>query len=182
MEAKVLVLDSGYQPLGIISWQRAFVLLAQEKIEIVREYADMFVHSIRQTFKVPSVVRFIKNVYKRVKKVKFSRDNVYCRDRGICQYCTIPVGRDEFTLDHVMPRASGGGTSWENVVVCCVDCNRSKRNRTPEQAGMKLKTKPVKPKSIFNSFGWKKAFPESWKDFLASSDYWFGELENDNCI
>ena len=180
MEAKVLVLDSGYQPLGIISLERCFVLLAQEKVEVLREYSDKIVRSVRQSFKVPSVIRFLKHVFKKIKKIKFSRDNVYCRDKGTCQYCGLKVSRDEFTLDHIVPRSINGQTCWENVSVCCVPCNRKKRDRTPEQAGMKLKTKPIKPKNIFHSFGWNKAFPESWKDFLASTDYWFGELENDN--
>lgn len=175
MDAQTLVLDSGYQALGTISWQRAMTLWVQDKVEILEEYEDMWVRSAKQAFKVPSVVRFVKNIFKKMRKVKFSRENVYARDKGKCQYCTIPVTRDEFTLDHVKPRAQGGITSWENVVVCCVDCNRHKANRTPDQASMKLKTEPVRPKNLFQQFSWLQHMPASWRDYF----YWHGELVQD---
>lgn len=175
MEAQTLVLDSSYQALGVISWERAMTLWFQDKVEIVEEYADLFVRSAKQTFKVPSVVRFVKGIIKKIRKVKFSRENVYTRDKGKCQYCTIPVSREEFTLDHVLPRAQGGMTSWENVVVCCVDCNRQKADKTPEQARMRLKAEPIRPKNLFQVFSWAKHMPLEWRDFL----YWNGELIQD---
>ncbi|SRR3990167_1381394 len=173
--AKVLVLDNGYQPLGIVSWERAITLFYQEKVEILQEYSDMWIHSARQTFKVPSVIKFISKVIKKMRKVKFSRENVYLRDKGKCQYCSIPVSRQDFTVDHVIPRSNGGKTEWSNIVICCVECNRFKKNRTPLQAGMKLKTEPVRPKTLFQTLSWMSHMPLSWRDFL----YWNGELEND---
>lgn len=176
MDARVLVLDAGYTPIGTISWQKAFCLIMTEKVEIIEEYIDLWIHSAKQTFKVPSVVRFIRNVRKRMRNVKFSRENVYTRDKGKCQYCSIPVSREEFTLDHCIPRSKHGQTCWENVVVCCVECNRKKANKTPEEAGMRLKIQPVRPKNLFQVFSWKKSFPPEWKSFL----YWNVELENEN--
>ncbi len=175
MEAKTLVLDAGYQPVGTISWQRAMVLWCQQKVEIVEEYADLWIHSAKRAFKVPSIVKFVKNVFRKNKRIKFSRENVYFRDKGLCQYCKIPVTREEFTLDHVNPRAQGGITSWENVVVCCVECNRDKGSKTPEQAGMKLKTIPIRPKNLIQTFSWTPTMPKEWMSFL----YWNGELQTD---
>lgn len=175
--AKTLVLDTGYQPLGVIRWEKTFVLLAKGIVEIVEEYSDLWVHSARQAFKVPSIIRFVKNVLKKVRKVRFSRENIYARDKGKCQYCGIKLDRDEITLDHVTSRANGGITEWTNVVVCCVSCNRQKADKTLQQAGMKLLNKPIKPDNVFQTLYWHKGSPESWKDYLTSTLYWHGELE-----
>lgn len=177
MEARTLVLDTGYQPLGIISWQRAITLWCKGYVEIVEEYVDLWVHSARQAFKVPSIIRFVKNIFKKIRKVKFSRENVYARDKGKCQYCSIPVTREEFTLDHVVPRALGGITEWTNVVVCCVDCNRQKQDKPLHKSGMRLINEPVKPKNLFQTMYWHKGSPDSWKDYLATALYWHGELQ-----
>lgn len=178
MNAKTLILDTSFQPIGEISWQKAMTLYFSEKVQIIEEYADLWVRSANQKWKVPSIVRFIKGVFNKMKRIKFSRENIYLRDKGICQYCLIPVIRQEFTLDHVKPRCYGGLTTWENVVVCCIDCNRVKANLTPEQAGMKLKKIPVKPKNLFKIFSWKNTMPNNWREYI-SSMYWHGELEND---
>lgn len=179
MEAKTLVLDVGYQPLGVITWERAITLWCQGKVEIVEEYVDLWVRSARQSFKVPSVVRFVKNIFKKVRKIKFSRENVYARDKGKCQYCSIYVPREDFTLDHVTPRALNGKTEWTNVVVCCISCNRQKKDKPYEKSGMKLLAMPIKPKSLFQTLHWMKGSPDSWKDYLASALYWHGELEQE---
>jgi len=177
MNARVLVLDTGYQPLGVISWQRAMTLWCKGVVEIVQEYSDLWVHSAREAFKVPSIIKFVKNVFKKVRKVRFSRENIYARDKSQCQYCEKKLERHEFTLDHIVSRANGGITEWTNVVVCCMHCNRQKADKTLQQAGMKLLNKPIKPESIFQTIYWQKGSPESWKDYLTSTLYWHGELD-----
>lgn len=175
---KVLVLDASWQPMQIIDWQRAFVLLAENKVEVIKNYIDKFVHSARETFNIPSVIRFIKKITKKQRKVKFSRDNVYLRDKATCQYCGKKnISREEFTIDHIKPRSQGGISSFENCCVCCEKCNRFKANMTPEQAGMRLLNKPIKPRNTFQAFTWIKSFPLDWRDFLKSVEYWDDELE-----
>ena len=178
VNAKTLVLDTSYQPLGIISWQRAFCLYMMDKVEIVEEYADLWVRSAHQAFKVPSIIRFVKNVFKKVRRVKFSRDNVYARDKGKCQYCGTHCTTEEFTLDHIVPRALGGITEWKNVVVCCVDCNRRKQDKPLHKSGMTLLSIPSKPKNIFQTMFWNKGAPDSWRDYMATCLYWHGELSD----
>ena len=172
---QTLVLDTNYQPLGITTWERAITLFYQDKVEIVQEYADKWIHSVSFAMKMPSVVRFLKKVVKKVRKVKFSRENIFTRDKGKCQYCNNLIEREDFTLDHVFPKSMGGKTSWENIVVCCVSCNRKKANKTPEQAGMVLKIKPTKPKSLFQMLRWENYMPQDWMSFM----YWNGELLTD---
>ena len=131
---------------------------------------------------MPSVVRFLKPV-PRKKAVKFSRQNVYVRDQGKCQYCGQRVPRTDFTYEHVIPRAQGGTTCWENVVVSCVPCNQRKGGRTPEQARMPLLVRPVKPKKLPDlahlSLSFKPGMPESWKTWLRDAVYWNGTLDQD---
>lgn len=178
MDARTLVLDTSYQPLGIISWERAMTLWCKGYVEIVEEYVDLWIHSARQAFKVPSIIRFVKNTFKKIRRIKFSRENVFARDKGKCQYCGTNCTREDFTLDHVVPRAMNGKTSWENVVVCCIDCNRTKKDKPLHKSGMKLLTEPVKPKNLFQTVYWNSGSPESWKDYLASALYWYGELKD----
>lgn len=94
-----------------------------------------------------------------------------------CQYCGDKVPLSKYTMDHVLPRAQGGVTKWENIVVSCLPCNQDKGNRTPERANMRLRSKPVRPTNLRQQFSWlDKNVPESWRAYL----YWHTELENSN--
>ncbi|MHB8874971.1 MAG: HNH endonuclease, partial [Myxococcaceae bacterium] len=130
---------------------------------------------------VPSIVRFLGSIRRRRRGIRFSRENVWARDGGRCQYCGAGVPRHDFTYDHVTPRSQGGHTSWENVVVCCMPCNQRKGGRRPEQASMRLATHPVRPKNLPHTlrltFTFQKGMPLSWKAWLDSYRYWNGELE-----
>lgn len=182
MEASVLVLDIGYKPLRCTNWQQAIVWVLEKIVEVVDEHPDRYIHTPNWAVKMPSVVRFLKPI-SRKRAVKFSRHNIYARDRGKCAYCGVRISRDRYTYDHVLPRAQGGQTSWTNVVTSCVFCNQKKGGRTPEQAGMHLLTQPIRPKKLPEmpfAMKWNSGMPESWKDFLRDAVYWTSELENEN--
>ena len=117
---ETLVLSTWYEPVARISWRRAVTLLFAGKVEVIDEYADREIRSISFSIKMPSVVRFLRALRGRKQGVKFSRENVYLRDGGRCQYCERKVQRSEATYDHVVPRAQGGKTSWDNVVIACL--------------------------------------------------------------
>lgn len=171
-----LVLNAYYQPIDQISWQRAVSKMVTEKIEVLEYYADRVVHTISQAFQIPSVIRIL-SVVKGKKGVRFSRENVFKRDKGTCQYCHKLVAREDFTLDHVIPKSKGGTTKWENVAVCCLACNQKKSSRTPEQAGMRLLTVPVRPKSLPEQMKILGKVPKDWIAYLRDTIYWHGELE-----
>jgi 5-methylcytosine-specific restriction endonuclease McrA len=178
---ETLVLSSSYEPLCRIPWQRAITLLFNGKVEVVDEYEDKTIRSVTFELKMPSVVRFLR-LLKRIKPVvRFSRENVYARDGGKCQYCSRAVTRSEATYDHVVPRALGGKTGWDNIVIACVACNQKKGGRTPEQARMKLKATPVKPAKVPDAirftFTWDKGMPATWKNWLRDMTYWHGALD-----
>ena len=146
-QPQTLLLDQGYAPIKTISWQRAVTLMFLNKVEIVETY-DGFAHSSTMVIKIPAVVRLLR-AFKRFRKpVKFSRLNVLARDNYTCQYCGDKLPISELTYDHVVPRSQGGTTVWNNIVSCCSEDNLRKANRTPEQAGMKLIKKPVRPSWI----------------------------------
>ena len=173
----VLKLNSDYTPLEIISWQDAVGLWFKDKIEIVAHYDDFDLSSPTITIKCPSVVRLVEYAGFR-RNAKYSRGNIYSRDRYTCQYCRDQPGTSRLNLDHVIPKKMGGGTSWENIVTSCIPCNSKKAMRTPKQAGMTLIKKPVRPsrdKFVENMFKMPET-PDAWRDYL----YWNQELENDN--
>lgn len=141
---KTLVLDPGFVPVKVITWRRALCMSLIEKVEVLASY-DREVRTISHCFRAPAVVRLLGAVRARPQLVRFSRKNVYLRDSHRCQYCLGSFTDAELTLDHVVPRVSGGKTSWTNVVAACGSCNRRKGGRTPEQAGLHLRTPPRRP-------------------------------------
>ena len=105
-----------------------------------------WVRTVRFDLMVPRIVRVLTFSRLLRQKVKFARRNVFARDGNICQYCGRRFGTSELSLDHVVPRAQGGDSSWENVVCCCVRCNVRKGGRTPAEAHMHLIRDPIRPR------------------------------------
>ena len=180
---ETLVLNATWQPVARVPWQRAITLLFLGKVEVVEEYEDKTIRSVTFEVKMPSVVRFLRMLKRRKPVIRFSRENVFARDHGQCQYCSKKVTRPEATYDHVLPRSQGGTTHWENIVIACVPCNQRKGGRTPDQARMKLKVVPVKPTKLPDtlrlSFAFQKGMPSNWANWLRDMTYWHGSLEED---
>jgi 5-methylcytosine-specific restriction endonuclease McrA len=173
---QTLLLNASYEPLRIVHWRKAITLLCQGKVEVISEY-DREVRSVTFTFRLPSVIRLLRyvRVLRRLDYVPFSRANIYARDDYSCQYCGEPYPMSELTFDHVIPVAQGGRKDWENIVTCCISCNRKKGGRTPEEARMRLVRVPKRPvatSALHIKIGLRNA-PESWRDYL----YWNIELD-----
>lgn len=131
--------------------------------------------SVNAIFRIPRVIKLTRYEKIRPHKVKYNRRTIYRRDNNTCQYCGCRPGTKELSIDHVKPRAQGGKTTWENVVVACTSCNSKKADRTPEQAGMKLLRQPRKPEHAF----WPGDIRvKDWETWLGAA-YWLTELEND---
>lgn len=173
MIERTLLLDNGYQPISTISWQRAISLLTLGKVEVIEEY-DHNIRSTHLVIKLPAVVRLVNFFRRHKQRVKFSRQNILARDRWLCQYCGEKVETKDMTMDHVVPRAQGGRTEWENIVTCCEDCNAKKADRTPAQAKMRLKKQPERPSWVpVFSIQLSGTVPEQWASYL----YWTSALE-----
>lgn len=57
---------------------------------------------------------------------KRQRELVLARDSYECAYC----GEAATEVDHIIPRAKGGGHELENLVACCKRCNGRKGSRS----------------------------------------------------
>lgn len=166
-----LVLTQGYVPHRIVTWQKAVTLLFDDKVEVVQSYDDRPIRSPSLTIPMPAVVRLLQNVRVRQRGVKFSRSNVLARDGWQCQYCGDKAPLKELTFDHVIPRAQGGRTFWENIVTACVRCNERKGARTPAEARMPLRKKPHRPPALpllhlHVQLGMR--VPDAWKSWVWS--------------
>lgn len=178
---ETLVLSHSYLPVDRICWQRAVTLWFLDKVEIVEAYDDRVIRSTSFELEMPAVVRFLHRVRTHLSGFKLSRENVFARDKGRCQYCGTKLTRPTATWDHVVPRALGGRTSWQNIVLSCVQCNQAKGGRLPQQAGMKLRSEPVAPRALPPTFRFTFAdpekVPECWRQYLWDVAYWNCDLE-----
>lgn len=145
---RVLVLDVDFQILSISPWRKIAKKLHNGRVEVVEFSRDHTVKMVAEKSPMPSVVRVLRRFKRDRHVVKFSRLNIYARDAFTCQYCRHQGVTEDLNFDHVIPRSRGGKTCWENIVTCCIECNTRKANQTPEEAGMKLLRKPVKPWSL----------------------------------
>jgi 5-methylcytosine-specific restriction endonuclease McrA len=146
---RTLVLNASFEPLHVVSWERAICLIFASKAEVVAEYHSL-VRSVSKSIKLPKVIRLFSYVdkIKQFGLAKCTRRNVFARDQYLCQYCGIKVNLRCATLDHVIPRSKGGTSDFLNLVTCCETCNRLKGARDPKQAGMKLLKKPFVPRIL----------------------------------
>lgn len=197
LSSQVLVLNRNYQPVHVTSVKRAFSLLYRGVAKAIdREYrlydfedwAELSavgheaISTIDRRIRIPRVL--VLSAYDHLPrgKVRFSRLNIYARDHDTCQYCGQKLPRAELNLDHVVPRSQGGKTSWENVVCSCIPCNLRKGGRTPEQAFMKLLTRPTRPRwtPIFRG-AVKRITYREWLPFLSLAElsYWNVELKDE---
>ena len=173
---QTLVLSQGFEPVKIVSWQRAITLLFLGKAEVIEEY-DHDIKTTSLVIKIPAVVRLLGAFRRHKKPVKFSRINIYGRDKFTCQYCGVKKKIGELTYDHILPRSRGGKTTWLNIATCCQDCNRRKADRTPDQAGMRLLKTPVQPTAtpVLVVAVSRESVPDAWSDYM----YWTSELDED---
>jgi 5-methylcytosine-specific restriction endonuclease McrA len=174
LNGSVLVLNRFYMAVHVVSVRRAMVLLYRELSEVIHvdeghyhnydfdawlelsefifaeseqslEHGD-WLRSVNFSILVPRVIRL--TYYDKVPKLtlRFNRRNLFARDQNTCQYCGHSHAVGHLSFDHVLPRSRGGKTTWENVVCCCLKCNGRKGDREPEEAGMQLIRKPIRPR------------------------------------
>lgn len=197
-QRKVLVLNKGCFPIGVITLERAMCVVTSHykdktpKAEILdvedfryftwADWAELIprdgepvIRSAKSSFRIPEIIKLTRYNKLPQQKVHFSRRTIYRRDANQCQYCGEKPGTSELSIDHILPRSRGGKTSWTNCVLACTTCNRVKADKTPEEANMKLLSKPRKPKYSFYKGDYRC---KSWEAILGVA-YWETELEND---
>lgn len=200
LESSVLVLNKFFMALHVISAKRAFVLLCKETAEVVsvdggkfnsydfdgwkdvsfykvksglpEEGTTSWIKTVSFEIEVPKIIRLLFYDKYPQANIKFNRRNIFARDENKCQYCGRRFPTSELSLDHIVPKAYHGKTTWTNIVCACTECNKTKGGRTPEEARMKLIRKPAKPKhSPILSLKLRSDRYRSWKQFLDEA-YW----------
>lgn len=196
----VLVLNRLWQAVNVCTVRRALTLLFQGHAQVVFNSGDDnfqtfnfdqwrdfsvqephpdSIHAISFKIRVPRVIQLILFDRMPKKEVKFTRFNIFERDKNTCQYCGAVFDRKDLNLDHILPRDRGGPTTWENIVCSCIPCNTRKANRTPTEAGLHLIRKPKRPKTRpFVQVNLGIVQHDSWKHFLDLA-YWNVELGED---
>ncbi|HBE56476.1 MAG TPA: HNH endonuclease [Cyanobacteria bacterium UBA11149] len=145
LRRSVVVFSKNYLPVSRVNIKRAIALLVTGKAEPLEFNSGnaILVHSPNMVLTVPEHIRLTKTDTERVWKVPpVNRREVLRRDKHACQYCG---STKKLTLDHVIPRSKSGPHAWDNVVTACEQCNSRKGDRTPDEAGMTLRTKPKAP-------------------------------------
>ncbi|MEO1498650.1 MAG: HNH endonuclease [Planctomycetota bacterium] len=206
LNASVLILNRQYMAIHVVDVRRAFCLLLRELAEVIhieegryanydfeswREVSELqtelgltdddphadWVSSVNFRIRAPRILRLLHFDRLPRQRVRLNRRNLFARDGSRCQYCGKSFATSELSIDHVVPVCRGGGTTWDNVVCACVKCNVRKGGRTPEQAGMKLYKKPVRPKRS-PMLAVKLGQPKyaSWKSFVDEA-YWSVDLK-----
>ena len=161
------MLNQDFSPLMVCSVERAFILVYLNKSELVRPANGYKLHSVTHTYPMPSVIRLNRYVNAPYKGVNLTRQNIFKRDNFECQYCST---KRDLTIDHVVPRAKGGGDSWTNLVTACKRCNAKKGDYTPDEAGMMLRKKPMKPSYAIFLKDHVHGQAGEWDTFLAAHE------------
>lgn len=163
---RTLVLNAGYEPLGVVSSRRALNLVMNGKASVLDADEQRPVRGIEGEWRRPSVIllrRYIRVPTARVAPV--TRRGVLRRDQHRCGYCDAFAN----TIDHILPRSRGGIDSWENLVACCLRCNNVKGDRTPQEMGWRLRRQPRAPRDgAWNVRGVEHQLPE-WAAYLSAA-------------
>jgi hypothetical protein len=213
MNNRVLVLNKNWAPVNVMSVMDAIGKVWAERAKIVdpetyqmfafEEWVTNWEDAIRDSrvaadqvlpgagFKLvlPSVIVCTEYAGFQSKgnknRPKFSRTNIYRRDKNRCQFCGAKHKMSEMTLDHVIPKSQGGEMNWRNIVLACFECNQHKRDRTPQQAHMRLIREPFVPTAADVSITPMERLnrkigenaPKTWEQFLGKM-YMNVELKN----
>jgi 5-methylcytosine-specific restriction endonuclease McrA len=194
LNSSVLVLNRALFPVQVTTVRRAFCLLYTGLAKAINEkyvmvdYLSWSALSVSEgqgcvglvggVVRIPRVLVLV--AYDRVPRrtVRFSRRNVFIRDANTCRYCGGVFSSNELNLDHVIPRSQGGKTSWENIVCSCLPCNKMKGGNSPEQAGMRLISRPATPRwSPEYAFSLRGPIHREWMPFLNVVDFTYWNLE-----
>lgn len=183
LSSKVLILNKNWFAFKVRNVKDAIKLVSRERavfvdgdnycvynweewLKLVPEDDEPGIETTGNRVKVPKVV--VLTVYGKIpnKAPKKTKKNIFIRDNYRCQYTGEEVSMKNADLDHIVPSSRGGSNDWDNLVVCSKTINRKKRNRTPEEAGLKLIRKPRKPTWTTLMIDPKMTVPEYWKKFL----------------
>jgi 5-methylcytosine-specific restriction endonuclease McrA len=163
-----LTLNASYEPLVVLPVQRAVRLVLDGRAELVEAHGTRVIRSAGREMPVPAVIRLVRYVYvpRRMRR-GVTNTILFARDGYTCAYCgrhrDALRGREFLTRDHVLPQSRfarrADANTWENCVTACSACNNRKADRTPDQAGMALRIKPVEPQFVHLEWAVRRLTP-----------------------
>ena len=147
---KLLQLDVTGLPDRWVTWQEAACAYALDRV--CYELGDRHItlrggmrDGVRSTLDVSTIYATRDRSRRRWDAVPYSRRAVQARDFMTCMYCGEVFPERALTIDHIVPRAMMGPSTFMNTCAACLDCNSKKGCRTPEMAGMVLLAAPYVP-------------------------------------
>ncbi|MEY4499757.1 MAG: hypothetical protein RL101_86 [Actinomycetota bacterium] len=161
---KTLVLNAGYEPLAVVSFRRALMLVLNQKATVLEQSDELKLHSAHGEFELPSVIllqRYVRIPGSRM--IPVSRRGVLRRDNHRCAYCSKSAN----TVDHVQPKSRGGADSWENLVACCLKCNNKKGDKTLAEIGWNLNSKPKMPSGNHWMVRGAERLEPEWESYIS---------------
>jgi 5-methylcytosine-specific restriction endonuclease McrA len=192
LDTNVLVLNRLFQAIQVTTVRKAFCLLYKGHVRAVNpdyttcaweDWVDVPPQAHEESIvtptiriRVPRVVLLIDFDRLPRHEVRFTRKNIFFRDRNRCQYCGGRFQTRDLNLDHVVPLSRGGKSTWENVVCCCIPCNSRKGGMLPDEVGMRLIHAPSRPRwHPLVKISFASGQYQAWKNFLDMA-YWNAEL------
>lgn len=146
---RCVVLNTTYRPVQVVSAKRALKMIFEGKVHVVENHPTYVVHSVRETWPVPTMVALLTYIKERVGPAILTKRNLFIRDKNTCQYCRRHkadlIAHEFLTVDHVLPRSHGGRSIWTNVITACSTCNNKKGNTLLSECRMSLPTLPTTP-------------------------------------
>lgn len=171
---RVLLLNgSSWEPLAVITVPRAINLVLAGKAVVI-EQSGQFLQTIRDRFPVPSVIALRTYINVPRRQAHWSRKGVLVRDTYTCIYCGAqpgqifkgkPLSKQDFTVDHILPKSRGGRDTWTNTACACYTCNHRKGDKLPNEIGMKLRWEPRTPRTSYLVIAIGTG-PDAWKRYV----------------
>jgi len=168
MNKRVLVLNQDFSPISICAMQRAFLLVYLNKADLVTKANGSVIRTVTRVYPMPSVIKLKNFVHVPYKGVVLTRQNIFKRDGFRCQYCGTSRN---LTLDHVVPKARGGKTSWANLVTACKNCNTRKGDYMLEEIGLTIRTRPFRPSYVMFLRDYSGYADEEWIPYLKTGTH-----------
>ena len=163
LSKKVLLLNSSYEPMMVVSGKKAILMIISNKVDTI-EKTNHYICSSVLKLSFPSVIKLRSFIYINFKNIPLTRKNIIKRDNCTCQYCGKIT--KSITIDHIIPKDKNGKDLWSNLVSACNNCNSKKSNKYLSDTNMKLLREPVKPTYIYHLQKYLNKENNSWKPYL----------------
>jgi len=138
-------IENAMRDMASVLHTEDYLLLSFEEWSVLKVPGARLIKTPNLDIPAPEVIVLKRYGERPPRKIVFSRPNLAKRDAHTCQYCGVSLAMDDLTIEHILPSSRGGPTSWENCVAACETCNARKADRTPQEAGMKLRSTPMRP-------------------------------------